>query len=72
MAARGIDVSDIDTVFNFEVPNENEYYLHRIGRTGRAGREGRAFTFVTYGQSPRMDDILHYTKVTTEELSVEL
>jgi ATP-dependent RNA helicase DeaD len=72
VAARGIDVSDIDTVFNFEVPNENEYYLHRIGRTGRAGRAGQAFTFVTYGQSPRMDDIIHYTKVATEELEIEL
>ena len=72
VAARGIDVSDIDTVFNFEVPNENEYYLHRIGRTGRAGRAGQAFTFVTYGQSIRMDDILHYTKVHTEELELDL
>ncbi len=72
VAARGIDVSDIDTVFNFEVPNENEYYLHRIGRTGRAGRAGQAFTFVTYGQAPRMDDIIHYTKVATEELGMEL
>ena len=70
VAARGIDVSDIDTVFNFEVPNENEYYLHRIGRTGRAGRAGQAFTFVTYSQSLRMDDILHYTKVSTQELSL--
>lgn len=72
VAARGIDVSDIDTVFNFEVPNENEYYLHRIGRTGRAGRQGQAFTFVTYSQAPRMDDIVHYTKVSTEDLEVDL
>ena len=71
VAARGIDVSDIDTVFNFEVPNENEYYLHRIGRTGRAGREGQAFTFINYSQSIRMDDILHYTKVATEELKLD-
>lgn len=70
VAARGIDVSDIDTVFNFEVPNENEYYLHRIGRTGRAGRAGQAFTFVNYSQSLRMDDILHYTKVQTQELDL--
>ena len=70
VAARGIDVSDIDTVFNFEVPNENEYSLHRIGRTGRAGRAGQAFTFVNYAQSLRMDDILHYTKVSTQELDI--
>ena len=70
VAARGIDVSDIDTVFNFEVPNENEYYLHRIGRTGRAGRTGQAFTFINYSQSLRMDDIIKYTKVQTEELDL--
>lgn len=71
VVARGIDVSDIDTVFNFEVPNENEYYLHRIGRTGRAGRDGQAFTFINYAQSIRMDEILRYAKVETEELTME-
>lgn len=47
VAARGIDVDDIEAVFNYDVPDDEEYYVHRIGRTGRAGKGGRAFTFVT-------------------------
>ena len=46
VAARGIDVDDVEAVFNYDVPQDDEYYVHRIGRTGRAGREGRAFTLV--------------------------
>ncbi|WOF16586.1 DEAD/DEAH box helicase [Methanoplanus sp. FWC-SCC4] len=46
VAARGIDVDDIDTVYNYDVPQDVEYYVHRIGRTGRAGKTGRAYTFV--------------------------
>ena len=60
VAARGIDVDDIEAVINFDLPNENEYYLHRIGRTGRAKREGVAFTLLTYTESVRFDDILRY------------
>ena len=41
MAARGIDVGDVEAVFNYDVPQDDEYYVHRIGRTGRAGREGK-------------------------------
>src|SRR5690625_6384084 len=44
VAARGHDVDDIDVVFNYDVPQEPEYYVHRIGRTGRAGRKGTAYT----------------------------
>ena len=47
VAARGIDVDDIEMVFNFDIPQDEEYYVHRIGRTGRAGRSGRAFSFVS-------------------------
>ncbi|MDW7669759.1 MAG: DEAD/DEAH box helicase [Bacillota bacterium] len=47
VAARGIDVDDIEAVFNFDVPQDEEYYVHRIGRTGRVGRVGKAFTFVS-------------------------
>jgi ATP-dependent RNA helicase DeaD len=63
IAARGIDVADVDGVFNYDVPKENEYYLHRIGRTGRAKKEGAAYTFVSYVEIARMDEILKYTKV---------
>lgn len=47
VAARGIDVDDIEIVFNYDIPQDEEYYVHRIGRTGRAGKTGKAFTFVT-------------------------
>ena len=58
VAARGLDIDDVDAVFNYDVPDENEYYIHRIGRTGRAKRHGVAFTLVsTVGESIRMDDI---------------
>ena len=46
VAARGIDVDDVEIVFNFDLPKDEEYYVHRIGRTGRAGKSGRAYTFV--------------------------
>lgn len=47
VAARGIDVSGVDAVFNFDLPQDNEYYIHRIGRTGRAGKSGKAYTLVS-------------------------
>lgn len=47
VAARGIDVEDVDAVFNYDIPQELEYYVHRIGRTGRAGREGASYTLVS-------------------------
>lgn len=62
VAARGIDVDDVECVFNFDLPQDEEYYVHRIGRTGRAGREGISFSFV-YGRDIRkMKDIERYTK----------
>lgn len=60
VAARGIDVDDVEAVINFDLPNENEYYLHRIGRTGRAKKHGVAFTLLTYTESVRFDAILKY------------
>ena len=63
VAARGIDVDDVDAVFNYDVPDENEYYVHRIGRTGRAKRHGVAYTFVTdYPGMVRLNDIAKHTK----------
>ena len=62
VAARGIDVDDVDAVFNYDVPDENEYYVHRIGRTGRAKRHGVAYTFVTdYPGLVRLNDIAKHT-----------
>ncbi len=60
VAARGIDVDDVEAVINFDRPNENEYYLHRIGRTGRAHKHGVSFSLVTFQESVRMDEILKY------------
>jgi len=63
VAARGIDVDDVDAVFNYDVPDENEYYVHRIGRTGRAKRRGVAYTLVTdYPGQVRLNNIAKHTK----------
>ena len=62
VAARGIDVDDVDAVFNYDVPQENEYYVHRIGRTGRAKRHGVAYTLVAdYPSKMRLDAIAKFT-----------
>ena len=57
VAARGIDVGDVEAVINFDVPQEIEYYVHRIGRTGRAGRTGRSFTLVVGREIYKIRDI---------------
>ena len=58
VAARGLDIDDVDAVFNYDVPDENEYYIHRIGRTGRAKRHGAAFSLVSnITEGIRLDDI---------------
>jgi len=62
VAARGIDVPDVEAVFNYDVPNDDEYYVHRIGRTGRAGKTGHAFTFVSGKEIYKLRDIQRYTK----------
>lgn len=62
VAARGIDVDDVEAVFNYDVPQDDEYYVHRIGRTGRAGREGRAFTVVVGKEIYKLKDIQRYCK----------
>lgn len=63
VAARGIDVDDVDVVFNYDVPDENEYYVHRIGRTGRAKRTGVAYTIVSdYTAIVRLNDIAKHTQ----------
>ena len=62
VAARGIDVDDVDAVINYDIPHDVEGYVHRIGRTGRAGREGKAFTFVTVREQYKIREIIRYTK----------
>ena len=63
VASRGIDVDDVDAVFNFEVPEENEYYVHRIGRTGRARKHGVAYTLLSdFPSRMRLDDIARNTR----------
>ncbi len=62
VAARGIDVEDIEAVFNYDIPSDVEYYVHRIGRTGRAGRSGRAFTFASGREFHKLRDIQRFTK----------
>lgn len=63
VAARGIDVDNIDLVVNYDIPQDNEYYIHRVGRTGRAGRRGKAITLIA-GKRQRqfIRDIMKYTK----------
>jgi ATP-dependent RNA helicase DeaD len=67
VAARGIDVSDIDAVINFDLPLDEEYYVHRIGRTGRAGKKGKALTLVAKDEKFRLRQIEGYTKVRIEK-----
>ncbi|KGG81057.1 RNA helicase [Caloranaerobacter azorensis H53214] len=62
VAARGIDVDDVEAVFNYDLPRDEEYYVHRIGRTGRAGKAGRAFNFVVGKEIYKLKEIQKYTK----------
>ena len=62
VAARGIDVDNVEAVFNYDLPLDEEYYVHRIGRTARAGRSGKSFTFVGFKDMGRLKDIMRYTK----------
>ncbi len=72
VAARGIDVMDVDTVFNYDIPHENEYYTHRIGRTGRAKKHGVAYTFVSnVADAVRLSEIEKYTKSDIKPLDID-
>jgi ATP-dependent RNA helicase DeaD len=63
VAARGLDVDDLEVVFNFDLPNDAEDYTHRIGRTGRAGKSGRAFTFVSGQEIYKLQHMVRYAKL---------
>ncbi len=71
VAARGIDVSEVDAVVNYDVPSENEHYTHRIGRTGRARHEGSSYLFYTKEEQRRVDDLLRLTGNTDDCLDVK-
>jgi ATP-dependent RNA helicase DeaD len=62
VAARGLDVEDIEIVFNYDLPHDGEDYVHRIGRTGRAGKGGKAVTFVAGREIYRLENIQRFTK----------
>ncbi|MDD3429837.1 MAG: C-terminal helicase domain-containing protein [Oscillospiraceae bacterium] len=62
VAARGLDITGVEAVFNYDMPASNEYYTHRIGRTGRAKREGVAYTFATPDDTDRLRNIIRYTR----------
>jgi ATP-dependent RNA helicase DeaD len=62
VAARGLDVDDVEAVFNYDLPQDEEYYVHRIGRTGRAGKSGKAFSFVTSREINKLKDIQRFIK----------
>jgi len=64
VAARGIDVSDVDAVINYDVPGDNEHYTHRIGRTGRAKREGVSYLFYVPEEKKRVQELLRLTRNT--------
>lgn len=70
VAARGLDVDNVEAVFNYDMPQDEEYYVHRIGRTGRAGKPGKAFTFVSGNELYKLKDIQRYTKTKIKRLTV--
>jgi len=69
VASRGIDVDDVDCVINFDVPEENEYYVHRIGRTGRAKRKGVAWSIVgNFPEKAKLDEIAKFSNYTIRSM----
>ncbi|MBR5617478.1 MAG: DEAD/DEAH box helicase [Oscillospiraceae bacterium] len=69
VASRGIDVDDVDCVINFDVPEENEYYVHRIGRTGRAKRKGVAWAIIgNFPEKAKLDEIAKYSNYTVKPM----
>ena len=67
VAARGIDVDDVDMVFNYDMPQDMEYYVHRIGRTGRAGRKGRAVSLITNRERYKIESLMDYCNTEIKE-----
>ncbi|MBQ1371706.1 MAG: DEAD/DEAH box helicase, partial [Oscillospiraceae bacterium] len=71
VASRGIDVDDVDCVINYDVPQENEYYIHRIGRTGRAKRKGVSYTVIgSFPEQAKLDEIAKYSHFTIQPVAI--
>lgn len=70
VAARGIDIENVEAVFNFDLPDDLEYYVHRIGRTGRANREGVSYSFVGRRDMYKLREIMNYTKAKIKYMSI--
>ncbi len=70
VAARGLDIDDVDLVINYDIPQDDEYYVHRIGRTGRAKKEGFAVTFVSKNEKNRLRSIEIYLKTKIEPMKI--
>lgn len=70
VAARGLDIKEVEAVINYEIPIKEEYYVHRIGRTGRAGREGMSFTIITNKEQRKLLSIEKYTKKSIRKRTV--
>jgi len=70
VAARGLDIKEVDIVINYDVPSKEDYYVHRIGRTGRAGKEGASFTLVSAKEMKKIEDIERYTKKDIRKRSI--
>ncbi len=69
VASRGIDVDDVDCVINYDIPEENEYYIHRIGRTGRAKRKGIAWSLVSnFPEKAKLDEIAKFSNYTVSPM----
>ena len=72
VASRGIDVDDVDCVINFDVPEENEYYIHRIGRTGRAKRKGMAWSILgTFPEQAKLEEIAKYSHFNIQNMKFD-
>ena len=72
VASRGIDVDDVDCVINYDIPEENEYYVHRIGRTGRAKRQGVAWSMVSnFPEKAKLDEICKFCQFTIQPMALD-
>ena len=72
VASRGIDVDDVDCVINYDVPEENEYYIHRIGRTGRARKKGVAWSVLgSFPEKAKLDEIAKYSHFEIKKMTFD-